>query len=318
MLRPANVVVKAVFPGWTNRFFRCNLAAMNTTLDEWEILHAVVQLGGFAPAAEQLNRSQSTISYAVSRLQEQLGIKLFELRGRKAHLTEVGRALLADAEPHLAGFQRLEQRARSLASGGEWEIRLAVDSIFPNERLFAALSELTRRFPYVHPRLRQATFVSADSEFSAHGTHLCVVGLRSREYFVKPILEIRMQAVAHRDHPLQSLGRQLSRADMMQHILVIIEGGGQRQPRSTAQRFLSVGTIEAAIHAVRSGLSFGWLPMYRIQAQLESGELLPLPLQVGGTRQVLLSVVRRDLGSSSRELNTLADLLGMNRDVEVI
>lgn len=88
---------------------------MKTTLDEWEILHTVVQLGGFAPAAKQLNRSQSTISYAIARLQEQLGIKLFELKGRKAHLTEVGRALLADAEPHLAGFHQLEQRARSLA-----------------------------------------------------------------------------------------------------------------------------------------------------------------------------------------------------------
>lgn len=291
---------------------------MDTTLDEWEILHAVVQLGGFAPAAEQLNRSQSTVSYAVSRLQEQLGIKLFELKGRKAHLTEVGRALLADAEPHLAGFQRLEQRARSLASGGESEIRLAVDSIFPNERLFAALAELTRRFPYVHPRLRQTTFVSADSEFSAHRAHLCVAGLMSREYFVKPVLDIRMLAVARRDHPLLSLGRPLSRADMMQHVLVIIEGAGVRQPRSTAQRFLPVGTIEAAIDAVRSGFCFGWLPMYRIQPDLEGGDLLPLPMPVGGSRQVRLSIVRRDLSSSSRELNTLADLLGVNRDVEVI
>src|SRR5581483_2027759 len=105
---------------------------MNTTLDEWEILNAVVQLGGFAPAAEQLNRSQSTISYAVSRLQDKLGIKLFEIKGRRAVLTEAGRTLLADAEPHLTGFHHLEQRARSLASGGESEIRLSVDSIFPN------------------------------------------------------------------------------------------------------------------------------------------------------------------------------------------
>jgi hypothetical protein len=37
---------------------------MDTKLDAWEILQAEVQLGGFAPAAEKLNRSQSTISYA--------------------------------------------------------------------------------------------------------------------------------------------------------------------------------------------------------------------------------------------------------------
>ena len=154
---------------------------MNTTLDEWEILHAVVQLGGFAQAAEQLNRSQSTISYAISRLQEQLGVTLFEQKGRKAHLTEAGRLLLADAEPHLTGFHHLEQRAHSLASGGQSEIRVSVDTIFPNERLFAALAEFARRFPYVHLKLRQSTFLSADTEFSAHNSHLCVAGLMSRE-----------------------------------------------------------------------------------------------------------------------------------------
>ena len=68
---------------------------MNTTLDEWEILQCVVQLGGFAPAASHLNRSQSTISYAIARLQERLGIRLFELQGRKACLTEAGRAAFA-------------------------------------------------------------------------------------------------------------------------------------------------------------------------------------------------------------------------------
>ena len=295
---------------------------MKTTIDEWEILHAVVQLGGFAPAAEQLNRSQSTISYAISRLQEQIGIKLFEQKGRKAHLTEAGRVLLADAEPHLAGFHQLEQRALSLASGGQSEIRLSVDSIFPNERLFAALAEFARRFPYVHQKLRQTTFISADSEFSVHNAHLCVVGLMSREYFVKPILDIRMTAMAHRDHPLHSPNRQISRIDMMQHMLVVIEGGGsgtvKRQPSSPAQRFLPVSTIEASIDAVRSGLCFGWLPEYRTQKFLESGEFLALRMPVGGTREVRLNLVCKDSNLDSREMNALADLLGMNDEAQAI
>jgi DNA-binding transcriptional LysR family regulator len=295
---------------------------MNTTLDEWEILHAVVQLGGFAPAAEQLNRSQSTISYAIARLQEQLGIKLLELKGRKAHLTEVGRVLLADAEPHLAGFHQLEQRARSLASGGESEIRLSVDSIFPNDRLFAALSEFSRRFPYVHPKLRQATFLSPDSELSAQNAHLCVAALASREYYIKPILGIRMLAVARLGHPLHSLLQPLARIDLIPHTVVTIEGVAsgvaKHQPRSPAQRFLSVTTIEAAIAAVRSGLCFGWLPIYRIQPYLDSGELLPLRMPVGGTREVRLNVICKDLSPRLRELNALAELLGINRDLELI
>jgi DNA-binding transcriptional LysR family regulator len=295
---------------------------MNTTLDEWETLRAVVQFGGFAPAAEQLNRSQSTISYAMARLQERLGIQLLELKGRKAQLTEAGRVLLADAEPHLTGFHQLEQRARSLASGGESEIRLSVDSIFPNDRLFAALSEFARRFPYVHPKLRQATFLSSESEFSAHNAHLCVAALISREYYAQPILEIRMLAVARRDHPLHSLARPLSRIDLIQQTLVTIEGvasgTAKRQPRSPAQRFLAVTTIDAGIDAVRSGLCFGWLPIYRIQPHLDSGELWPLRLPVGGSREVRLNIVCKDVTPGSRELDVLAELLGFHREMEVI
>ncbi len=295
---------------------------VNSTLDEWEILRAVVQLGGFAPAAEQLNRSQSTISYAIARLQARLGVRLLELKGRKAQLTEVGRVLLADAEPHLAGFQRLEQRARSLASGGETEIRVSVDSIFPNDRLFAALAEFSCQFPYVKPKLRQATFLSADSELSANNAHLCVSGLPTSEYYVKPILTIRMLAVARLGHPLQSLSRPLSWIDLVQHTIATIEGGVHsvpvRQPRGPAQRFLAVTTIEAAIAAVRSGLCFGWLPIYRIQPYLDSGELLPLRMPVGGVREVRLNVVCRDLSPRLRELYALAELLGISRKPELI
>ena len=295
---------------------------MNSTLDEWEILRAVVQLGGFAPAAEQLNRSQSTISYAIGRLQERIGIKLLELKGRKAHLTELGRVLLADAEPHLDGFRQLEQRARSLASGGESEVRLSVDSIFPNDRLFEALFEFCRRFPYVRPKLRQNTFLSSDSEFLAHGAHLCVAGLMSREYYVKPILRIRMLGVARLGHPLLSFQQALSRIDLIPHTIVTIEGVSpgvpKHQPRSPAQRFISVTTIDAAIAAVRSGLCFGWLPIYRIQPYLDSGELLPLRTPDGGTREVRLSVICKDLSPTFRELYALAELLGINRDLEWI
>ena len=295
---------------------------MDTTLDAWEILQAVVQLGGFAPAAKKLNRSQSTISYAIGRLQEQLGVRLFEIHGRKAQLTEAGRVLLADVEPHLAGFHELEQRARVMASGGASEVRISVDSIFPDDRLFDALATFSRTFPHVRLKLRQGTFLSADSEFSLHNSQICVSGLVSRELLVKPILVIGMIAVVRRDHPLVSIPRRLSRSDLMQHILITIESAAsgtlKQQPRLPTQRVLPVSTIESAISAVRSGLCFGWLPKYRIQSELDSGEFLALALPAGKTRDVRLNLVCRDLGASNSEANALAELLGLSREPEVI
>jgi DNA-binding transcriptional LysR family regulator len=295
---------------------------MNTTLDAWEILQAVVQLGGFAPAAKKLNRSQSTISYAIGRLQEQLGIRLFEIQGRKSQLTEAGRVLLADVEPHLAGFLELELRARAMATGGASDIGLSVDSIFPDDRLFKALAAFSRSYPHVRLRLRQGTFLSADSEFSLHNAQICVTGLLSRELLVKPILVIGMIAVAHRDHPLHSIQRRLSRSDLMQHMLVAVEsaasGSLKQQPQLPAQRVLPVSTIESAISAVRSGLCFGWLPKYRILSELDSGDFAILPLPAGKTRDVRLNVVCKDLGAGHSEANALAELLGVSREPETI
>jgi DNA-binding transcriptional LysR family regulator len=295
---------------------------MDTTLDAWEILQAVVQLGGFAPAAKKLNRSQSTISYAVGRLQEQLGVRLFEIQGRKAQLTEAGRVLLADAEAHLAGFHQLEQRAHLMASGGASEIRLSVDSIFPNDRLFDALASFSRSFPHVKLKLRQGTFLSADSEFSLHNAQLCVTGLMSHELLVKPILVIRMTAIVKRDHPLLAIRRRLSRSDLMQHMLVTIEGAAsgslKHQPRLPAQCILPVGTVESAIAAVRSGLCFGWLPQHRIQSELDSGDSVALPLPAGQTRDIRLNLVCKESSASNSEVNALAELLGMSREPETI
>jgi DNA-binding transcriptional LysR family regulator len=295
---------------------------VNTTLDGWEALHMVVQFGSFAAAAEKLNRSQSTISYAIGRLQDQLGMRLFELKGRRARLTEAGRALLADAEPLLGGFSRLEQRARSLVSGGESEIRLSVDSLYPSDKLFAALAAFTAIYPWVHPTLRQGTFLSSATEFLTHDADLCITGLPASEYFVKPVLDVRMRAVARFDHPLQQRTRRLSRFDLIQHLAVIIEGiaSGEprRQPRIPSQRSLTVNTIEAAVDAVRSGLCFGWLPVYRVQPHLDSGELVPLNLPVGGVRNVRFHLVCRDLDSSNHEQTRLAELLGLNRELQII
>ena len=164
--------------------------------------------------------------------------------------------------------------------------------------------------------------LSADSEFSVHDSQICITALVSRELFVRPVLGIKMIAVARKDHRLHALQRKLGRPDLMQHVLVTIEGSAsgvlKHQPRFPTQRILSVGSIESAIDTVRSGLCFGWLPKYRIESELKTGEIAPLNLTVGGTREVHLNLVCNDPSSIGHEVTTLVELLGMNREPEDI
>ena len=67
-----------------------------SSLDHWGVLAAVVDQGGFGPAALALHRSQSAVSYAIARLQSALDVALFSHEGRRAVLTAEGEALLND------------------------------------------------------------------------------------------------------------------------------------------------------------------------------------------------------------------------------
>ena len=63
------------------------MAQPKITLEQWRALTMVVESGGYAQAAENLHKTQSTITYAVQKIERMLGLKAFEIRGRKAQLT---------------------------------------------------------------------------------------------------------------------------------------------------------------------------------------------------------------------------------------
>src|ERR1700733_2049386 len=119
-----------------------------TTLEQWAVLAAVIDRGGFAQAARVLHRSQSAISYALAGLQESLGVRLLAIQGRKAVLTAHGETLLRRARPLLQELSTLEGLADSLQRGWESQLQLVVDLAFPRERLLRIVSELGMACPH--------------------------------------------------------------------------------------------------------------------------------------------------------------------------
>src|SRR5690554_7889509 len=115
------------------------MKAPRVTLDQWRTLQAVVDHGGFAQAAAALHRSQSSVSYTVARMQEQLGVPLLEIVGRRAVLTDAGAALLRRSRHLVQQAQQLEELARNMDQGWEAEVQLVVDAAYPTEHLSCAL-----------------------------------------------------------------------------------------------------------------------------------------------------------------------------------
>lgn len=269
-----------------------------TTWEQWQVLQSIVSEGGFAQAAAQLHRSQSSVSYMVARLQEQLGVELLSPQGRRMQLTPAGEVLLRDAQNVLAAALRLEDKARALQQGWEAEVRLAVDSLFPTPALLPALGQFAAHCANTRLQMHEVVMSGADDALHGGQVELAVAGRVPQGFLGDWLLDAEFVACAAPQHPLHQLGRPLGMEDLQQQVQVVLRDSGQRQPRDEGwlgawQRW-TVSQPETAIAAVEQGFAFGWLAWHRIADSVAAGRLKPLPLAHGALRKAGLYLVLAD------------------------
>ena len=86
--------------------------SIKLSLDSLEVLDAIARKGSFAAAAESLFRVPSAVTYTVRKLEEDLGVSLFNRSGHRAELTEAGTELLREGRHLLVAATELECRVR--------------------------------------------------------------------------------------------------------------------------------------------------------------------------------------------------------------
>lgn len=279
-----------------------------TTLEQWALLEKVVELGSFAKAAEETHRSQSSVSYNLSLLQERLGVALLVPEGRRAVLTPAGELLLGQVKPLLKAFAWVESRAATLREGTRTRLDLVVDSIFPRQRLFAILRQFQQRYPQTQVRLTEVLENANDTDnVQAEADVMVLTRRQDITGRGKWLMNIDFVAVAHRDHPVFQQPGPLSDEQLRPWPLIrIADSDSSRQETHDAWTF---STIDAAIDAVLYQVGYGWLPEERIQEELAQGILKPLPLNHGVRRATPLHlIVKRDLAPLDEQVETLLTL----------
>jgi DNA-binding transcriptional LysR family regulator len=271
------------------------VALAKTSLEQWAVLAAVVDQGGFAQAAAALNRSQSAVSYAVARLQEALAVPLLVIEGRKAVLTPDGRVLLKRSRSLLADLAKLELLARSLKQGWEPELRLVVDAAFPRDRLLSIVGELQHLCPNTQMQLSDAVLSGAEDAIVDGAADVVVTSRLPAGHLGDWLLDVTFVAVARSDHALFNVDHALTPEDLMRHVQVVVRDSGVKHPRDEgwlgAELRCTVTSMEASLATVEAGLAYAWLPEHLIRGALDGGVIRRLPLVAGGSRNVPLSLV---------------------------
>jgi DNA-binding transcriptional LysR family regulator len=283
-----------------------------STMEQWRILQAVVDAGGYAQAADLLNKSQSSLNHAVAKLQYQLGVELLEVKGRKAFLTPAGEVMLRRSRLLTQQIEDLELLASNINVGWEPEIRIAVELVYPKQILYRALAKF-------HPLSRGSriqiidTVITGSTEMILeHKADLVIAASPSvpRGYIGEPLSVTQMFPVVGKNHSLAQQSS-LDLNELSQHLQIVIRDTASK-PKDVgwlrAEQRWTVNNFFEAIDILKNGIGFCWLPEFLICDLIKDGTLKRLPITQSSARAVPLALVtpkEETLGPGSRQLREL-------------
>ncbi|GAB1112879.1 MAG: LysR family transcriptional regulator [Shewanella algae] len=284
-----------------------------STLEQWRILQAVVDFGGYAQAAEQLNKSQSSLNHAVAKLQHQLGIQLLEVRGRKAYLTECGEVLLRRSRHVTQAVGELEQLASNLEQGWEPSLSIARELVYPMETLTEALAAFLPQSRGTRVTVRDTVISGTQEMIKNHQVDIAICGTPPMGYISEPLCDLDFYLLCHPSHPLAAQVEIEDDRVLAQHLQIVIKDTGINSQQEIgwlkAEQRWTVSNFHEAKVILAKGIGFCWIPAHLVKQELENGQLVRLSLKGSSSRKILLSLVvpqRDKQGPACKLLESLA------------
>lgn len=244
----------------------------------------VTEHGSFAAAARQTLTKRSTLSAAVSALEESLGVVLFERSGNRVRLTAVGESVLPDCYRLLTSAGRIEKHCYQHLQGVESQLGIARDDALPEVFWQHLMHELKQLYPttalsvYLIPPQEHRDFVQRQTVDIAFGLYTAEA-LSGQGQHLSPI---GMRLVAAPSHPLSRLP-DVNRDDLAQYTQVCLTHVSDDRLVSDAlfsANYLGFTMFEVIRDAVIGGT--GWA-------------LLPAPLVEDAIAEKRLSALNHDL-----------------------
>jgi DNA-binding transcriptional LysR family regulator len=256
---------------------------LKLSLDALQIIDAIARRGSFSAAGKELFRVPSTISYTVSKLEDDLGVQLFQRLGPKVTLTAAGEELLKEGRYLLKAAGDLERRVRRVASGWETEFAIGIDSMLSpaalreDIELFCTVADQTRL------RIAREALSGTWEALLDRRVDLLVgaagEGPSGGGYTAEPIGKVLFVFAVAPGHPLAETTHALSKTDLHPHRAVSVADSARRLPARTigllfGQDTLTVPDMLTKYQFQLAGLGFGFLPEACARPAIERGLLV--------------------------------------------
>lgn len=256
---------------------------LKLSLDALEIIETIARKGSFSSAAKDLFRVPSTISYTVSKLEEDLGVRLFDRFGPKVALTPAGQELLKEGRYLLRAAADLESRVRRVASGWETEISLGMDSMLTAAGLETDIKAFYQAADQTRLRIVRESLSGTWDALLDRRVDLVIgaagEGPSGGGYTAEPLGATSFVFAVAPCHPLAAIDRVLDKSDLLPYRAVAVSDSARLLGARTVgllfgQDTLAVPDMITKYEFQVRGLGFGFLPEPWARPAIERGLLV--------------------------------------------
>lgn len=271
---------------------------MHITLRQLEVFTEVLKCGSTTQASSALSLSQSAVSAALSDLETQLSVRLFDRVGKRLVVNEHGRLLYPKAMALLEQAGEIEHLFQSEAGA----LRIAASSTIGNYILPKMIAGYRRDFPAVPLELNVGNsrdVINAVADFRVdlgliegpcHMPDLLTQTWQQDELVVfaapdHPLLQapVTLDALAQAPWIMREAGS--GTREVVEHILL--------SHLSHFDLVMELGNSEAIKHAVRYGIGISCLSRRVIEEQLQTGVLVEVPVPLPQLNRALYLIHHR-------------------------
>ncbi len=288
-------------------------------LNALRLLVRVAETRSFTRAAGDLGLTQSGLSRAISRLEQQLGVRLLQRNTRSVSLTPDGQMLVERAGPLLAELVQTESLLLERRDSPTGVLKISTPSLFGRKVVMPVIGGLTERYPAlsIEAVMTDRIVDIVDEGFDAV---LRTGTIQDQRLIARPLAPLRWVTVAAPAY-LERHGTPRDLAELQRHNCLTVRN--LRSGRLVEWQFMDQGKPldlavtgrlifdigDALVDAVLGGFGIAQLMEFAVREALDDGRLRPI-LQAYDGRSRELSLVYPPSRQCSAKLTTFAAALG--------
>ena len=252
----------------------------------------IVRCGSLGLAAEALHITQPALSRTVRRLEEQLGVPLFERRTTGMELTPFGQALLPHATVLSEEAAVALEQINSLRGLGHGTLRIGAIGSVAVTVLPALLERMLTQWPKLHVQITEAVEDMLEVALTSNTIDVAISGAIAESPEIMQVAEAkfsdRYAVISASNHPLQKR-KALTIRDLLDvpWVMPPVDAEPRRQfnalmaslgvaPPRVVVETRSANVIKAMVAQTRF---LGWLPQPLFATERQAGLIRPLPVK---------------------------------------